>query len=92
MLVDVIKLLDREKPDKLQELADKAFHFENSKHALISNSSNNLSRQTEIRDGIFVECNLTSKYFLVFIKMLMKEYGVDESQFYVSVTATESDE
>ncbi len=51
-----------------------------------------ISTVAEIRDGIFVECHLTSKYILVFIKMLMKEYGVDESQFYVSVTATESDE
>ena len=90
MLIDVIRLLDEKYPGKLQKLADNSFSFRKATH--ISNNPGDLGTPARIRDNIFVEIHFSSRSILTFIKTLLKEYNVDESQFYISVAAKVGDE
>ena len=93
MLVDVIKLLDEENPNKLQKLAEQNFAFKKTLkgNAHITNDPERLYRPLLIRDNIFVESNFSAASILRFIKILIKEFKVDPSLFYISVANREDD-
>lgn len=93
MLIDVVNLLDKENPNKLEELADNSFFFRKSAKGYVSISRNRekLRKPQCIRDNIFIETNLSASAILSFIKALLKEYEIDESLFYISVISEKSE-
>lgn len=91
MLLDVVKFLDESLPGKLEQLAlsNYCFHAKNQKHPHISYQMGKMHSPLEIRDGIFIEGNLSSSSIMRFIGSLMEEYRVDKSSFYISVATEE---
>lgn len=82
MLQDVIKLLDKKVPGRLEELADKNFYLSDRKqHSHISWNKSDMRSPWEIRDGIFMESNLSAPSIIRFIDRLFEEYRVDKSIF-----------
>lgn len=92
MLQDVLKLLDEKKPGLLEDLASKDFSFSNGhpKHAYISHNSAEMRWSVEIKDGIFIESNLSAISIMRFIESVMDECGFDKSLFSISVIAEEN--
>lgn len=92
MLQDVLKLLDEKKPGLLEDLASKDFSFSNGhpKHAHISHNSAEMRWSVEIKDGIFIESNLSAISIMRFIESVMDECGFDKSLFSISVIAEEN--
>ena len=90
MLLDVVKLLDELFPRKLEQLAlsNYSFHAKAQKPH-ISYQVDNMHAPLEIRDGIFIEGNLSSSSIMHLIGSLMDEYHVDKSSFYISVATEE---
>lgn len=82
MLFDVLKLLDKMKPGRLEELADQNFYLSNYRqHSHISRDKKEMRWPWEIRDGIFMEANLSAQGMIRFIDRLFEEFGVDKSLF-----------
>ena len=94
MLEDVAKMLDRIKPQKFDELAASNFSINVSKdkHTFISKTENVLRTPYQIRDGIFIELNLSAHSIMRFIDGLMSEFNFDKKLFSISVIAEEDDE
>ena len=93
MLVDMAKFLDESMPDKLETLAASNYRFygKNQKRPHISYQTDKLRVPLEIRDGIFIEGNLSSSTVVHFLDRLMDEYHADKSSFYLSVAMEEQD-
>ncbi len=91
MLQDVLKLLDEKEPGLLENLASKDFSFSNGhpKHAHISHKNAEMRWSVEIKDGIFIEANLSAISIMRFIESVMDECGFDKSLFSISVIAEE---
>ena len=63
----------------------------NQKRPHISYQTDKLRVPLEIRDGIFIEGNLSSSTVVHFLDRLMDEYHADKSSFYLSVAMEEQD-
>lgn len=82
MLFDVLRLLDKMKPGRLEELADQNFYLSNYRqHSHISRDKQEMRWPWEIRDGIFMEANLSAQGMIRFIDRLFEEFAVDKSIF-----------
>ncbi len=82
MLFDVLKLLDKMKPGRLEELADQNFYLSNYRqHSHISRNKAEMRWPWEIRDGIYMEANLSAQGMIRFIDRLFEEFAVDKSIF-----------
>ena len=93
MLMDIVKLLDEKDPKHLEELALKKFSFNaGKKHAHISKNEADQRGPWEVRDGIFIESNLSASGIMHFIDSLIDEYDIDRNSFYVSIMAEEPTE
>ena len=94
MLEDVAKMLDRTNPQKFDELAASNFSINVSKdkHTFISTTENVLRTPYQIRDGVFIELNLSSHSIMRFIDGLMTEFNFDKKLFSISVIAEEDDD
>lgn len=93
VLVDMAKFLDESMPGKLEKLALSNYRFygKNQKRPHISYQMDKLRVPLEIRDGIFIEGNLSSSTVVHFLDCLMDEYHADKSSFYLSVAMEEQD-
>jgi hypothetical protein len=94
MLLDVIKLLDKQLPGKLLKLAleNYSINITSRKHPHLSTTSENMRWGWEITDGIYMEANLSAWLCIRFIKNLMSEYSIDKSLFSFNVIAEEDDD
>ena len=94
MLLDVIKLLDKRMPDKLLALAknDYSFNTTKRKHAHINATGENMRFPYKIKEGAFVEINLSAWTCIRFIENLLKEYNVPKNEFSFDVIADDVDE
>lgn len=91
MLMDVIKILDEQAPQKLSALATDDFSFNASKkHSHITFKQEKLRWPWEVRDQIFIEANLSAASIMHFIASLLQEYGVSEDSFSVNVVTEET--
>ncbi|MEA4972438.1 hypothetical protein SDC9_182539 [bioreactor metagenome] len=92
MLLDVIKLLDKRKPGVLEKLAAKDFSCNviTVKHPHISTSDGGMRWAWNVKDGIFIEMNLSAAGIMKFIDCLMDEYGEEKSLFSICVVTEET--
>lgn len=82
MLFDVLKLLDKMKPGRLEELADQNFYLSSYRqHSHISRDRDDMRWPWEVRDGIFMEANLSAAGIIRFISRLFEEFQIDKSIF-----------
>ena len=94
MLLDVIKLLDKKKPGKLQELADKQFSFNSTrrKHVHLNTNGEGMRWPWKITDGIYMEAHLSAWACIRFIENLISAYGFEKNQFTFNIVAEEPSE
>lgn len=94
MLLDVIKLLDKRLPGKLQALADSHYSFNSTKrkHVHLNQDGVGMRSPWRISDGIYLETNLSAWSCVRFIGSLLSEFGFDKNQFSFNVIAEEPDE
>lgn len=92
MLQDVLRLLDDKMPGILQKLAEEEFSFSsfNPKHTHISKTAEGMRWAWEIKDGIFIEANLSAFSIMKFIEVVMDKCNFDKNLFSISVVAEES--
>ena len=84
MLIEVIKLLDKIKPGKLEEL----LHAENWPQAYkLSKTPDNLRYVTQIKDNMFIRINISASDVLRAIKRFFKEFDVPQSMFSVLISS-----
>lgn len=94
MLLDVIKLLDKRMPDKLLALAqsDYSFNTTKRKHTHINATGENMRFPYKVKEGAYVEINLSAWTCIRFIENLLKEYNVPSDEFFFDVIADDVDE
>ncbi len=94
MLVDMIKLLDKRTPGVIERLAKNNFSYNvnKNKHSHISLSSKEMRWPWEVKEGIYIEANLSSWGIMKFIDSLMEQYNLDKSLFSISVVAEVEEE
>ena len=94
MLLDVIKLLDKKKPSKLQELANRHYSFNSTKrkHVHLNTDGVGMRWPWKLSDTIYLEANLSAWSCIRFIDNLISEFGFDRSQFSFNIVSEESDE
>lgn len=94
MLLDIIKILDKKQPQKLIELAENGYCFNVSKgkHKHLNTDGKNMQWPWKIRDGIYMEANLSAKNSVRFVEGLLSEYNIPSSEFSFNVVAEEQDE
>lgn len=91
MLMDVIKILDKMHPGKLNELARDEFSFTGTK-AHISSSGEGIRSPWKVNDSAFIESNLSAKSCVRFIEKLFEEYNIDKKLFCFNVIAEGSED
>lgn len=92
MLLDIIKLLDEKNPAVLPNLAANDFSvFPGAKRRSLSLDPEKQRRPLEIRDGVYMEANISASTVMRFIDRLLEEYGADKATFSISVVADEDD-
>jgi len=94
MLLDVIKLLDKKTPGKLEELASLTYSFSTTKnkHPHLATAPDGMRWPWDVKEGVYLEANLSAWSIMRFIDNLLKEYGVDRAAFSISVVSEGSDE
>ena len=94
MLLDVIKLLDKKKPGKLQELADADYSFNSTKrkHVHLNIDGEGMRWPWKVKDGIYLEANLSAWSCIRFIENLINEFGFEKDQFTFNIVAEEPSE
>lgn len=94
MLLDVIKLLDKKQPGKLEELARNNYSFNSTKrkHVHLNTDGKEMRWPWKVTDGIYLEANLSAWSCIRFIQNLLSVYGYDKSQFSFNVVAEEPSE
>lgn len=93
MLFDMLKLLDEQKPGTLEQLAQENFQFKGIRtgHPHITTNPHELTKSYEVKPGIFVEINLSSRDILRFIKALLESYQIEQDAFSINILAEEED-
>lgn len=82
MLFDVVKLLDKIKPGRLEELAQQPFYITSGKQRpSICRNQKELRWAWEIRDGIYLEANQSASSTIKFIDRLFDAFNVDKKIF-----------
>lgn len=94
MLLSVIKLLDKKRPGKLQELADSNYSFNSTKrkHVHLNNDGTDMRLPWKVSDRIYLEANLSAWSCIRFIDSLISEFGFDKLSFSFNIIAEEPDE
>lgn len=94
MLLDVLKLLDKKVPGRLDQIADAHFYLSDRKqHSQIGHEKSEMRWPWEVRDGIFMEANLSANAIIRFVNRLFEEFEVDKSIFdFCIVSDGEEDE
>lgn len=94
MLLDVIKLLDKKSPGKLQTLAESNYSFNSTKrkHAHLNVDGSGMRWPWKVTDGIYLEANLSAWSCIRFIENLMAEFGFEKDQFSFNIVAEEPSE
>lgn len=94
MLLDVIKLLDKKKPGKLQMLAENNYSFNASKrkHVHLNVDGADMRLPWKVTDGVYLEANLSAWSCVRFIENLLPEFGVERDQFSFNIVAEEPSE
>ncbi len=87
MLADMIRLLDKYDLNILNRLADENYSYVGGQNSLprISRDASALHTPKEIRDGIFVDLNLSSKSIMKFIAALLEKYEIPLDRFAIFV-------
>lgn len=94
MLLDVVKLLDKKIPGKLQTLAESNYSFRSTKrkHAHLNTDGSGMRWPLKVTDGIYMEANLSAWSCIHFIECLLSEFGVEKDQFSFNIVAEEPSE
>lgn len=94
MLLDVIKLLDKKSPGKLQTLAESNYSFNSTKrkHAHLNVDGSGMRWPWKVTDGINLEANLSAWSCIRFIENLMAEFVFEKDQFSFNIVAEEPSE
>lgn len=94
MLFDVIKLLDKRQPGKIEELArnNYSFNVTKRKHVHLNTNGEGMRGPWKVADGIYVEANLSAWSCIRFIQNLLSVFGYDKDQFSFNVVAEEPSE
>lgn len=80
MLLDVIKLLDKKSPGKLQTLAENNYSFNSTKrkHVHLNIDGSGMRWPWKVADGIYLEANLSAWSCIRFIENLLSEFGFEK--------------
>ena len=94
MLLDVIKLLDKKSPGKLQTLAENNYSFNSTKrkHVHLNIDGSGMRWPWKVIDGIYLEANLSAWSCIRFIENLLSEFGFEKDQFSFNIVAEEPSE
>lgn len=94
MLLDVIKLLDKKSPGKLQTLAENNYSFNSTKrkHVHLNIDGSGMRWPWKVTDGIYLEANLSAWSCIRFIENLLLEFGFEKDQFSFNIVAEEPSE
>lgn len=94
MLLDVIKLLDKKIPGKLQTLAENNYSFNSTKRKHVHLNLDGLGMRWpwKVTDGIYLEANLSAWSCVRFIENLLSEFGFEKDQFSFNIVAEEPSE
>lgn len=94
MLFDVIKLLDKRQPGKIEELARNNYSFNATKrkHVHLNTNGEGMRGPWKVADGVYVEANLSAWSCIRFIQNLLSVFGYDKAQFSFNVVAEEPSE
>ena len=94
MLLDVIKLLDKKSPGKLQTLAENNYSFNSTKrkHVHLNIDGSGMRWPWKVADGIYLEANLSAWSCIRFIENLLSEFGFEKDQFSFNIVAEEPSE
>ena len=94
MLLDVIKLLDKKSPGKLQTLAENNYSFNSTKrkHVHLNIDGSGMRWPWKVADGIYLEANLSAWSCIRFIENLLSEFGFEKNQFSFKIVAEEPSE
>ena len=94
MLLDVIKLLDKKSPGKLQTLAENNYSFNSTKrkHVHLNLDGSGMRWPWKVTDGIYLEANLSAWSCIRFIENLLAEFGFEKEQFSFNIVAEEPSE
>ena len=94
MLLDVIKLLDKKIPGKLQTLAENNYSFNSTKrkHVHLNLDGSGMRWPWKVTDGIYLEANLSAWSCIRFIENLLAEFGFEKDQFFFNIVAEEPSE
>ena len=94
MLLDVIKLLDKKSPGKLQTLAENNYSFNSTKrkHVHLNLNGSGMRWPWKVTDGIYLEANLSAWSCIRFIENLLAEFGFEKDQFSFNIVAEEPSE
>ena len=94
MLLDVIKLLDKKSPGKLQTLAENNYSFNSTKrkHVHLNIDGSSMRWPWKVTDGIYLEANLSAWSCIRFIENLLSEFGFEKDQFSFNIVAEEPSE
>lgn len=94
MLLDVIKLLDKKIPGKLQTLAENNYSFNSSKrkHVHLNLDGSGMRWPWKVTEGIYLEANLSAWSCIRFIENLLAEFGFEKDQFSFNIVAEEPSE
>ena len=94
MLLDVIKILDKKLPGKLEQLAAESYSFSSTKrkHAHLNTDGTEMRWPWKVKDGVYLEAKLSASSCIRFIGNLLAEYGFDKDEFSVNIVAEEPSE
>ena len=94
MLLDVIKLLDKKSPGKLQTLAENNYSFNSTKrkHVHLNIDGSGMRWPWKVADGIYLEANLSAWSCIRFIENLLSEFGFEKDQFSFNIVAEDPSE
>ena len=94
MLLDVIKLLDKKSPGKLQTLAENNYSFNSTKrkHVHLNIDGSGMRWPWKVTDSIYLEANLSAWSCIRFIENLLTEFGFEKDQFSFNIVAEEPSE
>ena len=87
MLLDVVKILDKKLPGKLEELAAAIYSFSltKRKHAHLNIDGNEMRWPWKVKEGVYLEANLSASSCMRFIGNLLEEYGFSKDEFAVNI-------
>lgn len=83
ILLSIIRILDKEEPLVLEDLALSDFTIDLD--VVISLDIAKLKKPIEIRDGIYLETSFDNKTTFQVIKAFLKEFGASDSDFQIEI-------